>query len=55
MLFDPEQGQMMRAIPMVRLPRLPGFPIAEGELAAWVAEANATTARAQPPVTGSPG
>ncbi|MEZ0164255.1 glycoside hydrolase family 3 C-terminal domain-containing protein [Kineococcus sp. LSe6-4] len=32
MVFDPQHGAMMRAIPLVRLTRFPGFPIAESEL-----------------------
>ncbi|WP_380174684.1 glycoside hydrolase family 3 C-terminal domain-containing protein [Kineococcus sp. DHX-1] len=32
MLFDPQHGAMMRAIPLLRLTRFPGFPIAETEL-----------------------
>ncbi|AGL15656.1 glycoside hydrolase family 3 C-terminal domain-containing protein [Actinoplanes sp. N902-109] len=37
MLFDPRNGQMMRAIPMVRLSRFPGFPISETHVADAVA------------------
>jgi beta-glucosidase len=40
-LFDPHNGQMMRAIPLRRLTRFPGFPIAEADLPKLVAEANA--------------
>jgi beta-glucosidase len=36
MLFDPTNGQMMRAIPLVRLSRFPGFPVGEPEVAAAV-------------------
>ncbi|GAB3454756.1 glycoside hydrolase family 3 C-terminal domain-containing protein [Kineococcus endophyticus] len=32
MLFDPQHGAMMRAIPLLRLTRFPGFPITETEL-----------------------
>ncbi|MEZ0492045.1 glycoside hydrolase family 3 C-terminal domain-containing protein [Kineococcus sp. TBRC 1896] len=32
MVFDPQHGAMMRAIPLVRLTRFPGFPIAEHDL-----------------------
>ncbi|MEW1957370.1 glycoside hydrolase family 3 C-terminal domain-containing protein [Kineococcus sp. NPDC059986] len=32
MLFDPQHGAMMRAIPLLRLTRFPGFPIAETDL-----------------------
>ncbi|WP_432571343.1 glycoside hydrolase family 3 C-terminal domain-containing protein [Kineococcus sp. SYSU DK005] len=39
MLEDPHNGQMMRAIPLVRLTRFPGFPIGEDELPAWEARA----------------
>ncbi len=34
MLADPAHGQMMRAIPLVRLTRFPGFPLAEEDLPA---------------------
>ncbi|WP_337059464.1 glycoside hydrolase family 3 C-terminal domain-containing protein [Kineococcus sp. G2] len=37
MLDDPQHGQMMRAIPLVRLTRFPGFPIAEDDLPGWEA------------------
>ncbi|WP_432540915.1 glycoside hydrolase family 3 C-terminal domain-containing protein [Kineococcus sp. SYSU DK002] len=40
MLFDPHNGQMMRAIPLVRLTRFPGFPIAETELPGLLADAS---------------
>lgn len=40
MLDDPHNGQMMRAIPLVRLTRFPGFPIAETDLPALVEEFN---------------
>ncbi|MFB9378716.1 glycoside hydrolase family 3 C-terminal domain-containing protein [Kineococcus gynurae] len=33
MLEDPVNGQMMRAVPLVRLTRFPGFPLAEDEIA----------------------
>ncbi|WP_432535901.1 glycoside hydrolase family 3 C-terminal domain-containing protein [Kineococcus arenarius] len=39
MLDDPQHGQMMRAIPLVRLTRFPGFPIAEEDLPTWEAKA----------------
>ena len=32
MLSDPTNGQMMRAIPLVRLSRFPGFPVSEPEV-----------------------
>lgn len=32
MLDDPQHGRMMRAIPLVRLTRFPGFPVGEAEL-----------------------
>ena len=38
MLEDPQHGQMMRAIPLVRLARFPGFPVREADLPALVAE-----------------
>jgi beta-glucosidase len=41
MLDDPQHGQMMRAIPLVRLTRFPGFPVAESDLERLAAEANA--------------
>ncbi|RDD91081.1 hypothetical protein [Streptomyces parvulus] len=31
-LFDPDNGQMMRAIPLRRLSRLPGLPLSEGQI-----------------------
>ncbi|MFI5852677.1 glycoside hydrolase family 3 C-terminal domain-containing protein [Streptomyces parvulus] len=31
-LFDPDNGQMMRAIPLRRLSRFPGFPLSEGQI-----------------------
>ncbi|WP_067498421.1 glycoside hydrolase family 3 C-terminal domain-containing protein [Actinoplanes sp. TFC3] len=37
MLFDPRNGQMMRAIPLVRLSRFPGFPVGESQVADAVA------------------
>ncbi len=40
MLADPQHGQMMRAIPMVRLSRFPGFPVSETEVASAVARFN---------------
>ena len=40
MLFDPQHGQMMRAIPLVRLTRFPGFPVAEDELPRLLADAD---------------
>ncbi|MGV8966326.1 MAG: beta-glucosidase [Cellulomonas sp.] len=44
-LFDESTAEMIRAIPMDRLTRFPGFPIAEDALAALAAAANeATTA-----------
>jgi beta-glucosidase len=43
MLNDPNQhGEMIRAIPMLRLSRFPGFPVAEDDLAGLAADANAT-------------
>ena len=41
MLDDPHNGQMMRAIPLQRLTRFPGFPVAEADLERLAAEANA--------------
>ena len=41
MLDDPQHGQMMRAIPLVRLTRFPAFPVAEEELPRLAAEADA--------------
>jgi len=41
MLDDPHNGQMMRAIPLVRLARFPGSPVAEDSLAERAAAANA--------------
>ena len=38
MLDDPHNGQMMRAVPLVRLTRFPGFPLAETDLPALVQE-----------------
>ena len=32
MLFDPQHGPMMRAIPLQRLSRFPGFPISEQQV-----------------------
>jgi beta-glucosidase len=40
MLSDPQHGEMMRAIPLVRMSRFPGFPVREGELVGRAAEAN---------------
>lgn len=40
MLDDPQNGQMMRAIPLVRLTRFPGFPIAEADLPKLLEEFN---------------
>lgn len=37
MLFDPHNGQMMRAIPLQRLSRFPGFPVTEPDVEAAVA------------------
>jgi beta-glucosidase len=37
MLFDPHAGEMMRAIPLVRLARFPGSPISEAQIDAAVA------------------
>jgi beta-glucosidase len=37
MLFDPRNGQMMRAIPLQRLSRFPGFPVREPDVDAAVA------------------
>jgi beta-glucosidase len=36
MLADPTNGQMMRAIPLVRLSRFPGFPVTESDVEASV-------------------
>ncbi|GIE46784.1 glycosyl hydrolase [Amorphoplanes nipponensis] len=36
MLSDPKNGQMMRAIPLVRLSRFPGFPVTEPDVEAAV-------------------
>jgi beta-glucosidase len=36
MLSDPTNGQMMRAIPLVRMSRFPGFPVTEPEVEAAV-------------------
>ncbi|HEY8718061.1 glycoside hydrolase family 3 C-terminal domain-containing protein [Pengzhenrongella sp.] len=44
MLFDAQHGEMMRAIPLVRLARFPGFPVPEQDLATLAADANAPTA-----------
>ncbi|PVU81521.1 glycosyl hydrolase (plasmid) [Cellulomonas sp. WB94] len=41
MLFDPQNGAMIRAIPLVRLSRFPGFPVREEDIADLAAEANA--------------
>jgi len=41
MLMHEQNGQMMRAIPMVRMSRFPGFPVREDELARWATEVNA--------------
>jgi beta-glucosidase len=32
MLFDPQSGRMMRAIPLQRLSRFPGFPLSEQQV-----------------------
>jgi len=40
MLDDPQHGQMMRAIPLVRLTRFPGFPTREDDLPRLAEEAN---------------
>jgi beta-glucosidase len=32
MLFDPQNGRMMRAIPLQRLSRFPGFPLSEQQV-----------------------
>nr|WP_298990739.1 glycoside hydrolase family 3 C-terminal domain-containing protein [uncultured Pseudokineococcus sp.] len=40
MLDDPQHGRMMRAIPLVRLTRFPGFPVDEGDLPALADAAN---------------
>ena len=42
MFADPQNGEMMRAIPIVRMSRFPGFPVREEDLATRAAEANAT-------------
>ena len=39
-LSDPQHGQMLRAIPIVRLTRFPGFPLREDQLAGLAAEAD---------------
>ncbi len=36
LLFDPQNGQMMRAIPLQRLSRFPGFPVTEPDVEAAV-------------------
>ena len=36
MLFDQHNGQMMRAIPLQRLSRFPGFPVTEPDVEAAV-------------------
>jgi beta-glucosidase len=36
LLFDPQNGQMMRAIPLQRLSRFPGFPVTEADVDAAV-------------------
>jgi beta-glucosidase len=36
LLFDPRNGQMLRAVPLVRLSRMPGFPVTEEQVAAAV-------------------
>ncbi|WP_250445738.1 glycoside hydrolase family 3 C-terminal domain-containing protein [Actinotalea sp. C106] len=38
MLDDPAHGEMMRAIPAVRMSRFPGFPLDEAELEGWAAQ-----------------
>jgi beta-glucosidase len=38
MLFDPQHGEVMRAIPLQRLSRFPGIPISEAEVDAAVAD-----------------
>ena len=40
-LVDPEMGKLMGAMPMLRLTRFPGFPIAEEDLQRMADEANA--------------
>jgi beta-glucosidase len=37
MLFDPQHGAMMRAIPLVRLSRFPGSPVSEDDVRQAVA------------------
>jgi beta-glucosidase len=37
LLDDPTHGEMMRAIPLVRMSRFPGFPVAEDEIEALAA------------------
>jgi beta-glucosidase len=32
LLFDPQSGRMMRAIPLQRLSRFPGFPVSEQQV-----------------------
>ncbi|MCF2526160.1 glycoside hydrolase family 3 C-terminal domain-containing protein [Yinghuangia soli] len=41
MMFDPHSGQMIRAIPLDRLARFPGFPVTEEQIADAVAKFNA--------------
>ncbi|GAA0303902.1 glycoside hydrolase family 3 C-terminal domain-containing protein [Kineococcus aurantiacus] len=41
MVFDERNGEMMRAIPLLRLTRFPEFPVSEDDLPALVADANA--------------
>ncbi|MBO1753098.1 glycoside hydrolase family 3 C-terminal domain-containing protein [Actinotalea sp. BY-33] len=38
MLDDPTHGEMMRAIPVIRMSRFPGFPLDEAELEGWAAQ-----------------
>ncbi|HEY5515034.1 MAG TPA: glycoside hydrolase family 3 C-terminal domain-containing protein [Pengzhenrongella sp.] len=45
MLLGENSAEMMTSIPLVRLTRFPGFPIAEQDLAGLAAEANAATPR----------
>lgn len=41
MFFDPQHGEMMRAIPLVRLSRFPGSPVTETQVEEAVARFNA--------------
>ncbi|WP_432512545.1 glycoside hydrolase family 3 C-terminal domain-containing protein [Kineococcus sp. SYSU DK001] len=41
LVFDAHNGEMMRAIPLLRLTRFPGFPLAESDLPGLLADADA--------------